>query len=165
MPPEGMDRRTYRAAKFGSWQTSQRLDAEVAAVGTSEGIHFACDRIARTPNTFDAHRLVWLAGQHGVQDAVVDVLFTAYFEHGRDVGDRAVLVDLGAEAGIDRKVTGFYLNSGGGAAEVRAEAEARRLGISGVPSCSRSRCPRVHRRAAHTADGGGHPCGAGWGGR
>ena len=70
MPKEGVSRREYRTKKFGSWERSQELDARVVAVGEADGIHFAFDRIERTPNTLDAHRLIWLAERHGVQDAV-----------------------------------------------------------------------------------------------
>src|ERR1700746_2370107 len=59
MPKEGGSRRGYRTKKFGSWVRSQELDARVVVVGTEEGIQFAFDRIERTPNTLDAHRLIW----------------------------------------------------------------------------------------------------------
>jgi DSBA-like thioredoxin domain len=71
MPREGISRKDYRTKKFGSWERSQELDAKVIAVGQMEGIHFAFDKIERTPNTLDAHRLIWLADKHGVQDPVV----------------------------------------------------------------------------------------------
>src|SRR3954451_20305480 len=58
MPEVGMDRKRYRTAKFGSWERSLCLDEQLRAVGASEGIEFAFDRIARTPNTLDAHRLI-----------------------------------------------------------------------------------------------------------
>src|SRR5262249_40486692 len=61
MPREGITRRDYRTKKFGSWERSLELDARVVAVGKEEGILFAFDRIERTPNTLDAHRLIWLA--------------------------------------------------------------------------------------------------------
>ena len=82
MPKEGISRREYRTKKFGSWERSQELDAQVAAAGEAEGIHFAFDRMERTPNTLDAHRLLWLADTVGVQDAVVEALFRAYFTDG-----------------------------------------------------------------------------------
>ena len=63
MPKAGVDRRAYRSAKFGSWQHSQALDAQVAAAGRSEGLVFNHDKMERTPNTVDAHRLIRLAGQ------------------------------------------------------------------------------------------------------
>src|ERR1022692_646006 len=71
MPKAGVSRRDYRIKKFGSWERSLELDAQMVAVGESEGIHFAFDRTERTPNTLDAHRLIWLADQQGCQDARV----------------------------------------------------------------------------------------------
>src|SRR5262249_52925182 len=68
MPKEGISRREYRTRKFGSWERSLELDAKLVAVGNEEGIHFAFDRIERTPNTLDAHRLIGLAETQGVQD-------------------------------------------------------------------------------------------------
>src|SRR5437868_6200235 len=47
MPREGMDRRAYRTAKFGSWEKSLALEARVEEVGRAEGIPFAFARIAR----------------------------------------------------------------------------------------------------------------------
>jgi predicted DsbA family dithiol-disulfide isomerase len=75
MPREGVGRKEYRTRKFGSWERSLELDAQMVAVGETEGIHFAFDRTERTPNTLDAHRLIWLADQQGVQDAVVEAMF------------------------------------------------------------------------------------------
>jgi hypothetical protein len=60
MPKEGISRKEYRTRKFGSWERSLELDAKVIAVGQTEGINFAFDKIERTPNTVDAHRLIWL---------------------------------------------------------------------------------------------------------
>jgi len=87
MPKEGVSRREYRTRKFGSWERSQELDAQVAEAGEAEGIHFAFDRMERTPNTLEAHRLIWLADTEGVQDAVVESLFRAYFTDGRDISN------------------------------------------------------------------------------
>jgi predicted DsbA family dithiol-disulfide isomerase len=135
MPKEGLDRRTYRMAKFGSWEHSQALDAQIAAVGHEVGVAFRHDLMARTPNTFDAHRLIWLAGQEGKQDEVVEALFRAYFTEGRDIGDSSVLADIAAEAGLPRERATGFLRSDEGSAEVSVEeAQARRLGISGVPT-------------------------------
>jgi predicted DsbA family dithiol-disulfide isomerase len=102
MPKEGVRRREYRTKKFGSWERSQELDARVVAVGKEEGIHFAFDPIERTPNTLDAHRLIGLAERQGVQGAVVEALFRSYFTEGRDISNRQTLLDLVAEAGLDR---------------------------------------------------------------
>ena len=134
MPKEGVSRRDYRIGKFGSWERSQDLDAKLIAVGESEGIHFAFDLIERTPNTFDAHRLIWLADQHECQDAVVEGLFRAYFIEGRDICDRQVLADVVVESGLDRQLVEDMLNSDEGMAAIqKAEELSRRHGVSGVP--------------------------------
>ncbi len=136
MPPGGVERAAYRAAKFGSAERSRELDAQVAAAGAAAGLEFRFDRQGRTPNTVDAHRLIRHAGAIGGparQDAVVEALFRAYFRDGRDIGDAAVLAAVASEAGLEDAAA--VLASGGGAAEVREEdAGFRRLGISGVPS-------------------------------
>src|SRR6056297_2324918 len=94
MPKEGISRKEYRTRESGSWERSLELDAKVIAVGESEGIYFAFDKTERTPNTVDAHRLIWLAGEHDRQDAVVEGLFRAYFTEGRDIGNQQTLIDV-----------------------------------------------------------------------
>jgi predicted DsbA family dithiol-disulfide isomerase len=134
MPREGIDRKSYRIGKFGSWERSQELDARVAAAGRGDGIAFNFDKMVRTPNTLDAHRIIWLAGERGVQDAVVEALFLAYFTDGRDLSDRVTLAEIAAGSGLDRAEVDGLLAGDGGLDVVRAgEERARRLGVSGVP--------------------------------
>jgi predicted DsbA family dithiol-disulfide isomerase len=135
MPPQGIERRAYRTAKFGSWERSQALDAQVAAAGAEDGITFAFEKMTRTPNTLDAHRLIWLAAQHGVQDAAVERLFKGYFEEGLDLNDRPTLVRLAAESRLPVREAENLLVAEGGRADVfREEAKYKSLGVSGVPS-------------------------------
>jgi 2-hydroxychromene-2-carboxylate isomerase len=89
MPKDGMERAAYRAKKFGEAKSAQ-FDAQLTALGREEGIPFAFDRQARTPNTRAAHQLIAFAGSQGKADAVVEALFKAYFEEGRDVGSDEV---------------------------------------------------------------------------
>lgn len=134
MPREGIERKSYRIQKFGSWERSQELDAQVAAAGQGEGLVFNFDKMARTPNTLDPHRVIWLAGERGVQDAVVEALFLGYFTDGGDLSDRATLAEIAAGAGLDRPEVDELLKSDQGLDAVRAgEDQARRLGVSGVP--------------------------------
>jgi predicted DsbA family dithiol-disulfide isomerase len=134
MPKEGIERREYRTKKFDSWEYSQQLDAKVAAVGEAEGIHFAFDRIGRTPNTLAAHRLIWLADKHGIQDAVAEALFNAYFTEGSDITSRHTLVDVVATAGIDRHQATAVLDVTDGLDAINEVAElARRFRVEGVP--------------------------------
>ena len=134
MLKEGMDRKAYRTAKFGSWERSLALDAQIKTVGESEGLVFAPEKCQRTPNTLDAHRMIWLAGQEGVQDAVVEALFRAYFTDGKDIGDTPTLLSVVAAAGLDRGRAEAVLNSDEGLAAIRAaEGQARTNGVQGVP--------------------------------
>jgi predicted DsbA family dithiol-disulfide isomerase len=135
MPEHGLDRREYRSRKFGSWERSQALDAQVAATAKADGLDFRHDRIGRTPNTINAHRLIWLAGREGKQDAVVEGLFSAYFQEGRDIGATDVLVEVGSTAGLDRARISAMLASEEGLNEVAVELDrAGRLQVSGVPT-------------------------------
>src|SRR5947209_5699396 len=134
MPREGMNRREYRTAKFGSWERSLALDAQVTEAGRAEGIRFDYAKVMRTPNTLDAHRLIGLADTAGVQDAVVEAVFRAYFTEGRDISQTTVLLDVVAKAGLDRKRAETFLNGDEGLAAIRAaEEQARRGGVQGVP--------------------------------
>lgn len=135
MPAEGIERRAYRTAKFGSWEKSLALDAQVAEAGRGEGIAFAFDRMARAPNTLDAHRLLWLAEKLGVQDGVAESLFGGYFTAGADLNDGATLVRLAAESRIPTAEAERLLAGDEGRAEVLdEEARYKAIGVSGVPS-------------------------------
>ena len=134
MPKEGMDRTAYLEAKFGSLDSFRQLEEHVLAAGAAERIPFAFEKIAKTPNTFAAHRLIWLGEREGCQNAVVDALFRGYFEEGADIGSIAALVRLAEEAGLHREVVERFLRSDEGTAEVKAEeAAGHQLGIRGVP--------------------------------
>ena len=135
MPKEGMERREYRIRKFGSWERSQAMDAQLAALGAQEGLEFRYDLITRTPNTFDAHRLIALAHHRARQDVIVEALFRAYFGEGCDIGNSDVLADIAASTGMDRARVVAFLKSDEATAEVRYnEDAARRAGMSGVPA-------------------------------
>jgi len=134
MPREGLNRKMYRSKKFGSWERSQAMDAQATAAGKSVGIEFRYDLQTHTPNTFDSHRLVWLAGTSGAQDAVVEALFRAYFCEGVNFADPQKLIEVGASAGMDAAELKRFFTSEEGASAVREEEQrARMLGISGVP--------------------------------
>jgi predicted DsbA family dithiol-disulfide isomerase len=134
MPKSGMDRRTYLEAKFGGAGGRREIEERLAKAGVADGIMFAFDRIARTPNTFEAHRLMWFSQQHNKQDDLAEGLFHAYFSEGRDIGDGQTLVDVAEEIGLDRDATRQFFASDQGVEVVREEeAAGHRLGIRGVP--------------------------------
>lgn len=133
MPAEGVDRRDYRIAKFGSWEKSQQLDARITETGAAAGLAFHLDRQRRTPNTVAAHRVIRMAGEHGVQNAVVEALFAAYFTQGADLGDPAVLDSLAAAAGLPG-VADMLAGDAGREEVLAQDSMARNAGINGVPS-------------------------------
>jgi len=135
VPREGVDRRAYLKAKFGDSPRSSAMGDAIRSEGAGEGIAFAFDKIAKTPNTLDSHRLVrWAAGA-GLQDEVVERLFKAYFIDGRDVGDPAVLSAIAAEAGMDGELVTKLLAGDADLEPVEREAGmANEMGISGVPT-------------------------------
>ncbi|MFA7336132.1 MAG: DsbA family oxidoreductase [Candidatus Obscuribacterales bacterium] len=135
MPPEGMCRKEYRTCKFGSWERSLEMDRDITAKAAADGLTFNLDKLTRTPNTFNCHRLLWFAEKAGNQEAIAGLLFQRYFTEGADIGDINVLADLAAEAGLDKAEVKDFLQSDQGIAEVKEEAQKGiRLGISGVPA-------------------------------
>jgi predicted DsbA family dithiol-disulfide isomerase len=134
IPAGGLDRREYMTRKFGSLERIAPVHQRLADLGKELGIRFAFDAITRSPNTLDAHRLIRLAFAYDAQDDVADRLFSAYFEAGRDIGDREVLADVAAEAGIERGEAWSFLASDAEAEAVAQEiGMAQQLGIQGVP--------------------------------
>jgi predicted DsbA family dithiol-disulfide isomerase len=135
MPKGGRDRVAYRAVKFGSAERARELDERVASAAAGVGLSFRQDLMLRTPNTLNAHRLIWLAGKEGVQDAAMEAVFAAYFTQGRDIGDSAVLADCAAEAGMDRASVAEFLAGNVAANEMlAADRAAREASVNGVPA-------------------------------
>ena len=135
MPKEGRDRAAYRAQKFGSAERVREMDERVTGAAANVGLPFRLDLIQRTPNTLDAHRLIWLAGREGMQDAVMEAVFIAYFTEGRDIGDRDVLAECAALGGMDRALVADFLGGEVAAQEMlAADRAAREAGVNGVPS-------------------------------
>jgi predicted DsbA family dithiol-disulfide isomerase len=122
------------ASKYGvSLEQARAMNARVSTMAAGEGLDYHLER-ARPSNTFDAHRITHLAAEAGLQDAVIERLHAGYFCEGAAIGDRAELVRLAAEAGMDADAVSETLLSGRFTDEVQSdEALARQLGISGVP--------------------------------
>lgn len=135
IPPEGVDRKQYMQAKFGNNPNRQAMQDALKQAGDGEGIAFAFDKIARSPNTLDSHRLIRWSATAGVQNEVVERLFEAYFEEGRDIGNADVLIEIASEAGMDSATVADLLEQGADRELIENEdAMAHRLGITGVPT-------------------------------
>ncbi|MGS4883430.1 DsbA family oxidoreductase [Roseibium sp. MB-4] len=134
MPKEGLDRKTYRSAKFGSWDRSRQLDAGTVEAGKPDGVTFNYDRIKRTPNTFAAHKLTYWAGLHAKQADTAHRILNAYFVMGEDIGDPAVLARIAADVGLDPDAASQYLkDKNTNSAVVKLMEATSGAGITGVP--------------------------------
>jgi predicted DsbA family dithiol-disulfide isomerase len=137
LPPQGIPRKSYLHAKFGSETRAAEIYARVKAVGVEVGIAFDFDRIEIQPNTLAAHRLIAWVQEHsdaGRTSALVERLFEAYFVQGRAIGEPAELAEIASEAGLELSAAQAMLASAEGLAAVSAEdREARNVGINGVP--------------------------------
>ena len=100
IPANGMDRQDYLDKKFGRDKAAE-MYAQIKETGEVEGIQFAFDRITKSPNTMNAHRLIRWAEVGHQQDAVVESLFELYFTEGEDIGETSVLLGAAREARMD----------------------------------------------------------------
>jgi predicted DsbA family dithiol-disulfide isomerase len=109
------------------------LEAAESA-GRLVGIPFHFNRIERTPNTVDSHRLLRLGEDQDQRANLLDSIFEAYFVNGQDIGDREVLVDIAGRNGLDAAAVRRSLAGATDLAEVSAENNrAHTIGMSGVP--------------------------------
>ncbi|NBC33393.1 MAG: DsbA family oxidoreductase [Alphaproteobacteria bacterium] len=135
MPPAGMDRRAYIAAKFGGVERAQQAYGLVVETAERDGLTIRLDRIRRTPNTIDAHRLIRLLADRGTPaEETIDALFVHYFGEGEDIGDHRVLSAVAAGLGHEAETAAALLAGPKARPMVLAEdAAARRMGIQAVP--------------------------------
>jgi predicted DsbA family dithiol-disulfide isomerase len=135
MPPEGRDRAAYLEEKFGGKLKAVQVYAQVVEAARAAGLDIDFAAIPRIPNTLDAHRLIHWAGIEGKQNAVVSALFRGYWRDGRDIGDRSVLAQVAADAGMDGAVTARLLDTDADRDDIAArDLDARRKGVNAVPT-------------------------------
>ncbi|MGO4351171.1 DsbA family oxidoreductase [Rhizobium sp. RAF36] len=135
-PPEGVDQKKSLEEKLGGAERVAQAHQMLTGLGKDVGINFDFEAIKIGPNTLDAHRLIhWaMIEDRDKADRVVNSLFKANFEEGRNVGDHAVLLDIAEKAGLDRAVTASLLASDADRDLVVGEIEAaQKMGVNGVP--------------------------------
>ena len=122
------------ARKYGMPVEQARRSIErVVTTARGVGLDFRYDRI-RPGNTFDAHRVLHLAAERGLQTQVKERMFRGYFTEGAAIGLPEEVERLAVDAGLDAEEVTEVLESDAYAAEVRAdEADAHQLGATGVP--------------------------------
>ncbi len=135
MPPEGMDRRAYLERKFGGKDAAVQVYGDIQKAAEADGLKVNLDKIKRTPNTINAHRLIHWAGIEGLQNEAVAALFIANFEAGRDISDPDTLADIADSIGMNREATLRLLATDAEISETKAADEkAREMGVQGVPT-------------------------------
>jgi predicted DsbA family dithiol-disulfide isomerase len=135
LPPEGLDRAAFLAARSGDPKRLAEAQAELQRQGEASGIVFRFDLIERMPNTRRSHLLIAHAARCGRQTAVKDRVMRAYFEEGCDIGDIEVLVRLGVEAGLaEHESRAALILRAGQDGVIAAERHAGVVGITGVPT-------------------------------
>ena len=136
MPADGQDMRAHLIEKYGiTAAQSDTNRANMAALGQELGFQFNFADGFRMHNTFNAHQLLHWADEKGRKHDLKQALFEAHFTHGRNLSDRAVLVDIAAEIGLDRDEASAVLDDQRFAAQVRQEQQFwTKQGISGVPA-------------------------------
>ena len=134
---EGQDKQEYFIQNYGK-DALPRMNASskhLAELGEAEGITFNFDKSSVVHNTFNGHRLIWLAEQYGVQEQVSVALFEANFTEGKNMNDLEVLTEIGVANGIPAERLKGFFSSEEGKKEVRElECWAQQSGISGVPA-------------------------------
>lgn len=133
-PPEGRDRRTTLERKFPDPVQRAEMDMALKNAMGDVGLDFSVDRPQRLPDTTDAHRLIRWAQEAGLGHDMKAALFEAYWQHGEDIGERDVLVQVASVAELDPEEVCARLATTDDREAVRQEAaEMRRGGINGVP--------------------------------
>jgi predicted DsbA family dithiol-disulfide isomerase len=135
-PPERHGNRAERLAKKYGMTVEQAREAEQQLVqaAAGEGLEFRFDT-ARSGSTFDGHRVVHLAREHGLQDAIKERLLRAYFTEGELIGDPETLIRIAVEVGLPEEEVRETVAGDRYAEEVRDdERTAGALGISAVPT-------------------------------
>lgn len=134
IPQEGIDRQEYLNRKFGGTERAGQIYQAVSDAGAQEDIAFAFEKIKRSPNTINAHRLIRWSISPGLQDEMVERLFTLYFVEGGDLTDPEVLVKAATDVGLDEGLVKELISSDADADLVSKEVQlAREMGVNGVP--------------------------------
>jgi len=133
IPPEGHDFVEYLTAKGGGQMTMEDWFARPREMGKQVGLIFNFDKIQRAPNSTLSHQLILLAPEDK-QEAVIDAVYDAYFEYGKNIGDIDVLLDIAEEVGLDADTTREQLEANAKQAEVMSDVKrAYQIGVQGVP--------------------------------
>jgi predicted DsbA family dithiol-disulfide isomerase len=133
-PKPGQTPAEYLAQRKGiTLEHAREMNDYVTQAAQQVGLTYRMDK-AVLANTLDAHRLIHLAARHGLADQAEERLFLAYFTEGKDIGDRATLIQLGTETGLAAEEVKQVLESEAYREEVQEDQYlAQQVGARGVP--------------------------------
>ena len=135
IPEEGFDKKEYYKIKFGKSSGSNDRFNFISDEGKKVGLEFNFKKSKNLPNTFLAHRLLWLSRSKNIQDTLAEALFHAYFTDGRDIGDQDELIEIASEYGLNREeIRKFFKTNIGHDEVLREENRAREMNIFSVPT-------------------------------
>jgi len=135
IPKEGFDKKEYYKIKFGESSGSNDKFSLISEEGKKVGLEFNFKKSKNLPNTFLAHRLLWLCRSKDMQDVLAEALFHAYFTDGRDVGNTDELIEISSENGLNREeIKEFFQTNIGHEEVLREENRAREMNIFSVPT-------------------------------
>lgn len=122
--------------KYGRSEDEMRANqAQMIEIASGLGLNFEKLQERHTRNTFDAHRLVKWAGEHGKQTEMKMAFFEAYFGRAENISNPDTLVYCVESIGLDRDTAREILASDQYADAVRQdEAQYQQAGVSAVPA-------------------------------
>ncbi|MGE0582433.1 MAG: DsbA family protein [Steroidobacteraceae bacterium] len=130
-----LDWREHLAARLPKGVSVEFAESSLAEAGEALGIHFDFSKLAGMPDTTSAHRLVKLAAAEGLHGPVLDAIFRAYFEQGRDIGDVGELAKIGAACGVSAGLLETFRDPQAGYADViEDERRLLLLGVNTIPN-------------------------------
>ncbi|MEO1253134.1 MAG: DsbA family oxidoreductase [Pseudomonadota bacterium] len=134
-PEAGVDRAAHYENKFPDKARREEMAHTLRAAAVGAGFKFDPAKPTVLPNTIKAQQVIRWAHYNGAQERVAGAIFSAYWEEGADIGDRAVLGDIAASSGLDLENALSVMDSAKSKNEILAESEAfRRTGVTGVPT-------------------------------
>jgi len=132
-PSEGVNRKNYVEKKFNKDRYSE-MKKNISNEALKSGIPNINNTLDIIPNTFDSHRLIYWAIEYGCQLEAVEMIFKAYFEESKDIGNITVLLTIAESLGMDSEVImDRFKNDEDRKVVEDEESKARENGVMGVP--------------------------------
>ncbi|XP_073292822.1 uncharacterized protein [Primulina huaijiensis] len=129
-PKEGVNKKEFYRNKFGS--RAEQIEARMSEIFKGLGMDY--DMSGLTGNSFDSHRVLYFAGQQGLdkQHKLAEELGSGYFTRGKYIGDGDFLVESAKKVGVEGAAE-FLEDPNNGIKEVNEDLKRYSSHITGVP--------------------------------